>query len=278
MNLYDSLLEKMGGQEYQGYFMSVCPFHDDHSPSLMVHEDGYKCKACGAHGNLKKLELRVRKGFAQKSNIVSVVLPRWKAWEREYGDLQGIAEFAHDNLLKHKTYRRYYENRKCQSYIKAGRLGYLSTWAVIPVFGRDGQIVDIVVRSTRSKDSSRYVIAPHPDSLQRPLFCPSWKRVINSDVVYVVYGIFDAISLELCGFPVVTGITGKSLSPNSLSELHKKFIIVPDWREEAEAHKLANALGWRAKVKELSYPDGTKDCDDIRRQYGESVLKEMLEC
>jgi len=31
---------------------ALCPFHDDHNPSLRVHIDtgGFKCMACGVHG------------------------------------------------------------------------------------------------------------------------------------------------------------------------------------------------------------------------------------
>jgi CHC2 zinc finger/Toprim domain len=28
----------------------LCPFHDDHSPSLVIYDDHYHCYACGAHG------------------------------------------------------------------------------------------------------------------------------------------------------------------------------------------------------------------------------------
>lgn len=268
----------MDGQEYSGYFMSICPFHDDSKPSLMVHEDGYHCKACGAKGNLRKLERKVAFGF-RPSNTVSAVLPRWKSWEREYGDLDGIVEYAHDNLLRNKKYRKYYETRKCEKFIDAGRLGYINGWAVIPVFGRDGRVADCVVRAVSGKGGSRYVVAPAPgngmESL-RPLYVPNWKRVIASDLVYVVYGIFDAISLELCGLPVVTGITGKSLCPDQLIEMRKKFVIVPDHNEEGDAHKLANLIGWRGRVKELQFPDGAKDPDDVRRQYGNEYLRNAI--
>lgn len=35
-------------------FVCVCPFHDDHSPSMSVSEEKqiYKCFACGATGNV----------------------------------------------------------------------------------------------------------------------------------------------------------------------------------------------------------------------------------
>lgn len=29
----------------------VCPFHDDHAPSLHIYSDHYHCFVCGAHGD-----------------------------------------------------------------------------------------------------------------------------------------------------------------------------------------------------------------------------------
>lgn len=32
--------------------MALCPFHDDHEPSLMLYRDHYHCFGCGAHGDV----------------------------------------------------------------------------------------------------------------------------------------------------------------------------------------------------------------------------------
>ena len=279
MSLYDSLLDRMNGTEYSGYFSACCPFHNDSHPSLFVYSDGFRCASCGERGALQKLDEKVRRGFFHR-DTVSVVLPRWKKWEREYGGLEGIADFAHESLLKSRSHRKYFEERQCEKFIKAGRLGYLSGWAVIPVFERDQHITNIVVRAVSRKGNSRYVISPisvdDGSDSHRPLYCPNWKRVEGSDLIYVVYGIFDAISLELAGLPVVTGITGKSLSSDLIEPMRKRVVILPDKGEERDAHRLANDLGWRATVKELDFPDGAKDPDDIRRIYGNDYLKEMI--
>ena len=31
--------------------MALCPFHDDHTPSLRLYDDHYYCFACHAHGD-----------------------------------------------------------------------------------------------------------------------------------------------------------------------------------------------------------------------------------
>jgi DNA polymerase-1 len=38
----------------------LCPFHDDHTPSLQIYSDGhYHCYACGAHGDVEELSEQV---------------------------------------------------------------------------------------------------------------------------------------------------------------------------------------------------------------------------
>ena len=48
---------------------AICPFHDDHSPSLRVNTDSgaFRCMACGAHGGdiLEFHRLRHGLGFRQ---------------------------------------------------------------------------------------------------------------------------------------------------------------------------------------------------------------------
>lgn len=209
---------------------------------------------------------------------MSRILPRWKRWEERYGDLEGIAEEAHRNVKRFPQFQTYFKKRKIYEYVAEGHLGWLDSWIVFPCFDRNHSIVDIVVRSigTHVGKSIRYVISPVQSSEYRQLYCPSWKNVDAAETVYVTYGIIDAISLHLVGLPVATGITGKSLSPDLLKPLRKKFVIVPDAGEESNAHKLANSLGWRCTVKKLNYEDGCKDPDDIRKTFGNEYLLQAL--
>ena len=39
----------------QKYYNVLCPFHDDHHPSLWFSESGYICVSCGETGTLDKL-------------------------------------------------------------------------------------------------------------------------------------------------------------------------------------------------------------------------------
>lgn len=276
ISLYDSLLERMEGHPYSHYFSTFCPFDSHKTPALLVFDDGLaKCLSCEKVWTHQQLDRKIGSHFMPHHiDTVSVVLPQWRRWEQKYGDLNGIAQAAHRNLVRNPNYQTYLRRRKIYEYVEDGCLGYLDGWITFPVMDVQLSIIDIVVRSIQRDTDVRYVV--HPGGDIRPLYVPSWGKVTKSETVYVVYGIIDAISLHLAGLPVVTGVTGKSLSPDLLKPLRKRFLIVPDAGEELAATRLANSLGWRARVKKISWPEGTKDCDDIRRTFGNDSLIQAL--
>lgn len=284
MSLYTTLQDQMRNVHvYADYFMASCPWagerpghsssHDEH-PSLMVHEDGFHCKACGIGGELAYLAKRVKvKGVpapqVTRSHFSS--LPQWRRWAQDYGDLIDIARHAHQSLLRYKQFGwGYLRKRKIDQFVEPGYFGFLDGWCVFPVLNEHRQVLDIVTRSTKQK---QYVVSP---CHSRALYVPDWQRVLEAEQVYVVYGIIDSWALYACGLPVVTGISGKSLSADQLKPLGKRYVIVPDRYEEQEAYRLAGELGWRAEVLRLRYPDGCKDPDDVRREQGTEQLEQLL--
>jgi len=277
-NLFDVLLERMEGRRYDNYFAAFCPFDTHKTPALLVYEDGlFVCLSCGKKGTLKYLDKVIGSHFIpQKNDTVSRVLPKWRKWEQQYGDLEGIVDAAHRSLKRHAVFQTYFRKRKIYDFMEGGRLGYLDGWACFPVYNSSNGLVDIIVRSTTNHSDVRYVVSPNESNIHSWLYVPCWKEVLESHLVYIVYGIVDSIALHLAGLPSVTGISGKSLNADLLRPLNKRFVILPDDGEEQEAHRLANKLGWKAKVKQLDFPDGCKDTDDIHRVYGNQRLLEMI--
>ena len=280
MSLYDNLLEKLEGRQYSNYFSCYCPFDQHQSPALLCYDDGmFVCLSCGKKGSLEYLakKLSISPHSLTRSHSTSpVVLPQWRRWEQEHGDLEGIAKFAHKSLKAFPQFQNYFKKRKIDEFITSGSFGYISGWAVFPVFDSKHSVIDIVVRGISGKGNTRYVISPSIVGNDRNLYIPNFERVKQAKEVYVVYGICDAWAFEAIGLAAVTGCTGKSLSAELLQPLGKRFIIVPDDGEETEAHKLANKLGWRGRVKQLSYPGDTKDPDGIRIAYGNEYLRNMI--
>lgn len=278
MSLYDRLQEKLEGRQYNGYFACLCPFHDDHSPSFFVYEDGgWFCKSnfCHARGkSLEALNRRLGGNSIKARKSAPQVLPQWRSWEQKYGDLEGIAKHAHESCKRYPQWMFYFKERQIEQFFELGYFGYIDGWATFPVFDAQHKIQNIVVRHARRKDV-RYAIRHIEDSAPL-LYSPNWERIQESDTVFVPFGLIDSWSFEAIGLASVTGITGKSLSADLLRTLGKRIVLVPDEWEEREAHKLANSLGWRARVKQIAYPEGAKDPDELRRHLGNEYLLQMV--
>ena len=54
-------IEEYAGRytRYSNYLAMLCPWHDDDSPSMLVFDDGYNCRACGVHGTLEYLYQKI---------------------------------------------------------------------------------------------------------------------------------------------------------------------------------------------------------------------------
>lgn len=275
MDYTDFLGRLDNARKYSNYITADCPFQDwvSHNPPFFVNERGYNCVACGAHGSLEWLNRKLGGRYHKYSRPDRlIVLPRWRSWAETYGTMQGIADQAHEIYREFPGKRLFFERRKINQFSYFGHFGWLDGWNLFPIYSPDHHIIDIVVRGGDGTGDMRYVLRPD-DTREHPyLYVPDWDAVQAADTVYVVYGIIDAWALFAIDLPVVTGTTGKSLNADVLWPLRKKFIIIPDEEEENAARDLRNQLGWRASVRQLKYPKGCKDPDDIRRNYGNSAL------
>jgi hypothetical protein len=283
MSLYEDLQDKLNNVHiYNSYFMADCPFHEwtSHTQSLMIHDDGkFKCLSCGKYGTIEYIAKFIGKQTyrpTRNSDMKSHILPQWRKWEEQYGDVTEIAKAGHRFLKLYPQFMGFFKHRQIDQYFEQGYFGYISGWNLFPVFDMNHHIVDIVVRAWKGKGETRYVL--HPDSLRETpyLYCPDWSIIKSSQHIFIVYGIVDSWTIYSLGFPVITGTSGKSLSSSLLKSLNKYFTIIPDKYEEEDAYRLAGELGFRANVFRLKFPENSKDTDDIRVQYGSDYLKELL--
>lgn len=285
MSIYEDILELIEYTPYSNYVATFCPFDEHASPALMIYADEdkpdgegrYYCLSCskgGTHAYLYKFLTGKSVAVVPGAKKVQKFLPQWKRWEERYGSIEALVQKAHENVTNFpSTHAWSIKKRNLMDVYKKCRLGYIEEWATYPIFSPDGKVIDLIVRDTKGR--SKYII--HPNQEETPLlYVPSWSRVMSSKVVYITYGIVDALSLEICDLPCITGSTGKSLSSNRLAQLNKRWIIVPDKGEEDAARKLAKSLGNFTHIMRLPYDEDCKDPDDVRMKYGKEYLKNLI--
>jgi hypothetical protein len=255
---------------------------------MAVYEDAEKpegqgrfyCSGCGKSGSHAHLWKHLTGSNAKVSvsiqNNQPKFLPKWAKWQGQYGSIENLAKEAHNNIQRFPdTHAWYIRKRGLLSIADKALLGMKDGWATFPIFDQQGKVIDIICRNTQKVGEARYVV--HPNDEETPLlYVPNWKRVMESKLVYIVYGIIDALSLEMCDLPVITGSTGKSLSYKRLISLNKKYAIIPDEHEDIAARNLSKSLGNFTHVIRLPYEDDVKDPDGIRMKYGLDHLKNLI--
>jgi len=257
----DDLLELLeGAQRYDDSIWSLCPFHDDSRPSFVVYPDRYYCKSCGATGRTQDLvnklqKIPVRGIFKQEKTHFR---NPFRGWIKRYSRLGLSLKAAHQNLPSEYLSRR----GVTEDFQRELRLGYLDDWYTFPIYNSNGKIVGAVARrGENNKCSAKYVVPPKQDP--NLLYIPSWKRLNGHRAIYLTYGILDAISLHIMGLASVSTLSGTTLNPKALDFLRKHIYIMPDKKEEPQAHKLASKLGWRGHVISCNWIGDTKDVNDL---------------
>jgi DNA primase len=263
---------------YTGYSMSICPFHDDHNPSMSIGEGGYKCKSCGAKGSLEKLYEHVSGRLViheKKTWNPSALI--WDKWKDRFGSIPQIAKVAHNNLKQSPELAHYLEVRKIDSEIKKLYLGYLDGWYLFPIRNEYDEIGGVVARASPTIQTKqvRYSVSKN---CPVKLYVPNWRSVLRADELYIPFGTVDAVTLQMCGYASLTGISGQELNASNLGRFRKRIWIIPDRGEERKALELQTQLGWRGQCLFLDYPDGMKDPNQVFVEYGKEKLEELILC
>jgi hypothetical protein len=277
---FDELKEVLEDCKDYGYYLAACcPFHTDTRPSLFVYEDKYRCSSCGSWGETKDLLKRLDKTKVKYRDYdeQKAVNP-FSRWLRT-NSLYQVCKSSWDTLNHFSNFRGYILRRGVEEhYRKALGIGYKDDWYTIPIFSKEGTLVGCVARANPETQGKSKYIQPHG---QNPnlLYAPNWRLYDRANVVYLAYGIFDAITLAINGVMAFSSISGKLTNPIGFSEIRKKIVIIPDLGEDKEANILASRLGWRGEVAHIKYSENCKDLNDIwvkDRNLFKDVLNELV--
>jgi len=200
----------------------------------------------------------------------------------DLGALNAKADVAYAILSKWPQLGWYLEQRGLKDRIEVRNLGYMDGWITIPVYDSLGRIETLILRATPPIQEANGVRF-HSPSLPPKLYVPNWKLTMASDTVYVVFGMFDALSLDEAGLPVCCSTHGnQSLNPMWFTRFSgKRLLMVSDGvpHERAEVKERCAMMyqaGLSAFMHDIKYPDGCKDSNDILKKFGSDELRKRI--
>jgi len=264
LSLYDQIIDNLSGvKQYRNYITGLCPFHSDHKNSLKVSTKGFRCWGCGKFGTHKTLLRALQR---QGANVIivddpisyrqQIFPPYW-----EFIALLELLTDAHDRLVATERLMWYPSKRGIKSMVIPCQIGWHNEWYTFPITNADGEIRGAVGRAgSQVQSPNKYTV---PDQQPPLLYIPDHILWRSASIVFITFGIIDAISLSMLGFAAGTPSNGQyNVNPDWFAGLMKPIYIVPDRGEKSAAVRLACQLGWRGKIIELDYPDGIKDPND----------------
>lgn len=274
-NKLERIAELIPCTRYQHYLSTRCIFHEDHTPSLLIYPDRYYCKSCDAHG-LTKFLLQKLEGGSFYQGEDQIFHPSLWHYLQDM-DAESVCLDAFYYLKRHPDLGYYFRNRGIpDSFSEQLMIGFLDGYYTIPIMDRHRNIQGIIARAgpvLEKEKNIRYLIPPHQDL--NLLYCPNWSQI--DTWAFVPFGIIDAISLSLAGFPAVSGTVGHNLSVEAFHDLRIRLIFLPDGDHKDD--RLASILtssDWRGRILHIQYPDGMKDCNDLLRNCGLEIFREMF--
>ena len=211
---------------------ALCPFHDDHTPSLTFKKNKFRCWSCGASGDAISLVMKVlSKDFrdacrwlADENNII---LDEWKCTPEPTPlctfDATRYERFFERPWLSPEARRFLFEERRldprvvrwCRLTSWKDREGV--PWLQIPYYDREGKLVGVQNRNLIKGASPRFRF---PQGSQCSIYnLPVLNLLKPGDELYIAEGASDCWSLLSAGHKAIAIPSATLLSKKDIELL-----------------------------------------------------------
>ncbi len=316
---FEQTLSVKGGSDSNN-LTAHCPFHDDTHPSFSVCIAGEKrgvvncfSPACGKTGDIfwfigqieglntfdeqKKRAAEIAGVDPLSEQHNGKVKKASNKVKKPHSDLPRIPlsfiDTPHHDLLSKEEFKPHLDYLQQKrgwelTTIKLFRIGYTAYYGgryTIPIFGRDGDLQNILYYKPGQTQYAKYLhhqyreksegADTHTKTAKRSYYRPGqcftdWEQLASPDwnCVVIAAGPMDAGVIWQHGFPMFSGLTGEgSWSPEFNSLFSKKIAIIAydnDKAGVAGANKVLNQLtGTAEEVRLLKWPSDMQESEDI---------------
>jgi len=226
---------------------SLCPFHDDHHPSLTFKKNKYKCWSCGASGDaISLVEKMLGKGFREAclwlANENNVILTEYKpkdATPTKPFDASRYERFFERPWLNEEARQFLFEERRldprvvrwCRLTSWKDKQGV--PWLQIPYYNREGRLVGVQNRNLTKGATPRFRF---PQGSECSIYnLPVLNLLKPGEALYITEGGSDCWAMLSAGhkaiaIPSATMLTQKDVEILSTlsATLSTEFHMYPD--------------------------------------------------
>jgi CHC2 zinc finger len=272
---------------------TICPFHQDSSPSCHIYDDGFKCYACGTHGDaldwlervhgwskadaIKELERRAGTPIAQTVKPVSRPKATSKLCDSLPLDPKSYAAFVgRVELLKKIPLSLLNRGFLLEDLWNLGIVA-IGEDALIPILNPKGEIVRIKRRHYKGTQRYSYTTS----GTGTPAWCsPNFSE---HDTVLICEGELNGmITWCVCPEISVMGVAGTSGCLWLEALANKAVYVYADGDtvgQQARDRWAASTYDIGAKSVKLLEPlPNSLDFCDVTGQQGRDALRELLSC
>ena len=261
----------------------LCPFHEDHHPSMSFKKNQYRCFVCGANGDTIELVMRhLNKDFKEACRWLAdencVILDEWKPAKTDEVqkpfDATKYEHFFERPWLNEEARKFLFDKRRidprvaswCRLTSWKNRSGI--PWLQIPYFNREGRLVGIQNRNLIKGATPRFRF---PQGSQCSIYnLPVLNLLKPDDELYITEGCSDCWAMLSAGhkaiaIPSATLLKPKDVEQLSLinSQLSISFHMYPD--RDAPGERLFMQL--QSMLPSLVHHQLPPDCKDYSDYY-----------
>lgn len=286
------------GLEVSARHTALCPFHNDHHPSLSfnVRKNSFRCFSCGAHGDVIDLAIKLlpsgRTGVGSfhdacdwlANGSLSLTLPHRErtSFYKETNRLPFDAKkyewiFNKRNLSTPARKFLYVDRMIDRKVVEACRLNsyhdkYGTDWLQIPYYDVDGKLTGVQWRNLSGGSAPRFKFTS--GSYCGIYNLPILKTLKKGEELWIAEGCSDcwsmlSLSLKAIAIPSATLLKPADLEILSTlnSQLSTEFHMAPDKDEPGEQlfqqiQTLLPKLTPTPKLIRHNLPEGCKDFSD----------------
>ena len=274
---------------------SLCPFHDDHEPSLTfnIARNRYKCYACGAHGSTIDLAMGVLslKSFrhacqwlADEHNVIlTVYKPSEKKCDAKPFDAKRYARYFDHPWLSPNACKFLFEHRRLNpAVVRYCRLNSYKDWLQIPYYNKESKLIGVQRRYMGTDPTEPRFRFPYGEGCHI-YNLPILGMLQPREDLYITEGPSDCWAMLSAGhktiaIPSATLLNKKELV-HELTEAHileneNTLHIYPDKDNAGETlyrELLSVATDTGLSLVRHELPDGCKDFADLWKSKALSV-------